>query len=82
LMRQFESELADFTFIPVISEPENNKGWDGEQGLVTQAVERNLQRAEECEAYLCGSPGMIDASIEVLKKLGVTEDRIFYDKFE
>jgi Na+-transporting NADH:ubiquinone oxidoreductase subunit F len=82
LMRQFESELADFTFIPVVSDPENDEDWDGERGLVTHAVERNLQGADDCEAYLCGSPGMIDAAVEVLKRLGVKEDRIFYDKFE
>lgn len=82
MMRKFESELADFKFIPVVTTPEEDERWDGEQGLVTEAVERNIQRAEECEAYLCGSPGMIDAAIAVLKELGVTEDRIFYDKFE
>jgi Na+-transporting NADH:ubiquinone oxidoreductase subunit F len=40
-----------------------------------------MEDAGACEAYLCGSPGMIDAAIRVLNKLGVTEDRIFYDKF-
>jgi Na+-transporting NADH:ubiquinone oxidoreductase subunit F len=82
LMRQFESELADFRFVPVVATPEEGHNWDGERGLVTEAVRRNVKNAGECEAYLCGSPGMIDAAIEVLKKLGATEDRIFYDKFE
>lgn len=82
LMRRFESELADFTFIPVMASPGEDESWDGERGLVTHAVERNLKNADECEAYLCGSPGMIDAAVEVLKKMGVTENRIFYDKFE
>ncbi len=81
LMDQFESELADFTYIPVVAAPEEDESWAGERGLVTHAVERNLKDASECEAYLCGSPGMIDATIEVLNKMGVTEDRIFYDKF-
>jgi Na+-transporting NADH:ubiquinone oxidoreductase subunit F len=82
LMRQFELELADFKFVPIVASPDENDNWDGEQGLVTEVVERNLKNAGECEAYLCGSPGMIDAAVAVLKKLGVTEDRIFYDKFE
>ncbi len=81
LMDQFESELTDFTYIPVVAAPEEDESWAGERGLVTHAVERNLKDASECEAYLCGSPGMIDATIEVLNKMGVTEDRIFYDKF-
>jgi Na+-transporting NADH:ubiquinone oxidoreductase subunit F len=82
LMRQFESELADFRFVPVVAAPEEDQNWDGQQGLVTEAVEQNVEDGAECEAYLCGSPGMIDASIKVFKGLGVTEDRIFYDKFE
>jgi Na+-transporting NADH:ubiquinone oxidoreductase subunit F len=82
LMRRFEKELADFKFVPVVATPEEGQNWDGERGLVTQAVERNVKNASECEVYLCGSPGMIDAAIAVLKNLGVTDDRIFYDKFE
>ena len=81
-MRRFESELADFTFIPVVAEPEQDESWDGERGLVTEAVRRNLKDADTCEAYLCGSPGMIDAVVKVLNTMGVTDDRIFYDKFE
>jgi Na+-transporting NADH:ubiquinone oxidoreductase subunit F len=82
LMREFEKQLANFRFVPVVSEPEEN-GADGcEKGLVTDAVERGLKNATECEAYLCGSPGMIDAAIKVLRELGVSEEKIFYDKFE
>jgi Na+-transporting NADH:ubiquinone oxidoreductase subunit F len=53
-----------------------------EIGLVTHAVERDLKNAPECEAYLCGSPGMIDASIDVLKRLGMSEEKMFFDRFE
>ena len=82
LMRRFESDLADFKFVPVVTAPEEGENWDGEKGLVTQAVQRNLKNAPQHEAYLCGSPGMIDASIKVLKELGMSEEHIFYDKFE
>jgi Na+-transporting NADH:ubiquinone oxidoreductase subunit F len=81
LMRQFESDLADFKFIPIVASPDEDENWDGQRGLVTEAVERDMTDAAECEAYLCGSPGMIDAAIKVLKRLGVTENHIFYDKF-
>ena len=81
-MKAFESDLTDFTFVPVVAATEENENWDGQQGLVTQAVRQNLKNAAECEAYLCGSPGMIDAAIEVLNELGTKEEAIFYDKFE
>ncbi|MFA6292241.1 MAG: FAD-binding oxidoreductase [Victivallales bacterium] len=80
-MRNLESELPDFKFIPVVARPAEGEKWDGETGLVTDAVRKNLKNASHCEAYLCGSPGMIDASIKVLKNIGVTEDKIYYDKF-
>jgi len=80
-MKDFENKLENFEFVPVIANPEENSNWQGQTGLVTQAVQQNVKNASDAEAYLCGSPGMIDASIKVLSDLGVTEDRIFYDKF-
>ncbi len=82
LMRSFEAELPGFTFVPVVANSQPGENWDGELGLVTEAVERRLEEPDRCEAYLCGSPGMIDAAIKLLNKLGVENDRIFYDKFE
>ena len=81
-MKEFESDLADFKFVPVVAAPQDGEEWTGETGFVTDAVRRGLKNASECEAYLWGSPGMIDASIEVLNELGMPEEAIFYDKFE
>jgi Na+-transporting NADH:ubiquinone oxidoreductase subunit F len=81
LMHQFESSLADFQFLPVIAAPDQDETWKGETGLVTESVQRGLKNAAESEAYLCGSPGMIDAAIKVLRQMGMNEDKIFYDKF-
>ena len=80
-MEQFEKELEGFKFVPVIASLESNIVWDGETGLVTDAVRRGVTDASKSEAYLCGSPGMIDASIAVLTEMGMPEDNIFYDKF-
>jgi Na+-transporting NADH:ubiquinone oxidoreductase subunit F len=82
LMKTFEQELTDFRFVPVVAKPQSGEKWDGQIGLVTEVFHRDLKNAAECEAYLCGSPGMIDASIKILIELGVSEDKIFYDKFE
>jgi Na+-transporting NADH:ubiquinone oxidoreductase subunit F len=81
-MKDFQNQLHDFRFVPVVASPGENNDWQGETGLVTEAMEKDLEKASECEGYLCGSPGMIDAAIKVLKKFGMSEDRIFYDKFE
>jgi len=78
LMRQFEKDLPNFRFVPVIADPQEK--WAGQRGLVTEAVKRDLKNAEQYEAYLCGSPGMVDAAIKTLKELEISDDKIFYDK--
>jgi Na+-transporting NADH:ubiquinone oxidoreductase subunit F len=80
-MKQFEKDLPNFKFIPVVYKSDEGENWDGELGLVTEAVDRNNDDLKNIEGYLCGSPGMIDASIEVLKNMGMNEDKIYYDKF-
>jgi Na+-transporting NADH:ubiquinone oxidoreductase subunit F len=80
-MKQFDAALANFTFVPVVAAPAEGEQWSGQTGLVTEAVERCMSDITDHEAYLCGSPGMIDASIKVLVKLGVAEGNIFFDKF-
>jgi Na+-transporting NADH:ubiquinone oxidoreductase subunit F len=80
-MKQLEKDLFDFTFVPALSEPEDTDHWDGETGLITDVVDRHTTDASKMEAYLCGSPFMIDACIAVLTKNGMPEAHIFYDKF-
>jgi len=80
-MHQLEADLPDFTFIPALSEPAPEDDWQGETGLITEVVERHIADASDMEAYLCGSPLMIDACIRVLKAKGMPETSIFFDKF-
>jgi Na+-transporting NADH:ubiquinone oxidoreductase subunit F len=80
-MKQLEKDLSDFKFIPALSEPDASDLWQGETGLITEIVDRHVSDTSAMEAYLCGSPFMIDACIEVLKRNGMPEENIFYDKF-
>jgi Na+-transporting NADH:ubiquinone oxidoreductase subunit F len=80
-MKEFEAALGNFRFVPVVASPDENEQWQGSTGLVTDAVRSQVDDASQREAYLCGSPGMIDASIKVLKELGMKEKDIFFDKF-
>jgi Na+-transporting NADH:ubiquinone oxidoreductase subunit F len=81
LMKQFENDLVDFRFIPAVTAPDPDEKWQGQTGLITEVVRRNVKNAADHEAYLCGSPGMVDAAVKVLVELGLAEDKIFYDKF-
>jgi Na+-transporting NADH:ubiquinone oxidoreductase subunit F len=80
-MRALEGKLPGFRFVPALSNPDPEDRWDGERGLITEVLARHFERLDHHEAYLCGSPGMIDASINVLKSKGLSEELIFYDKF-
>jgi Na+-transporting NADH:ubiquinone oxidoreductase subunit F len=78
---EFESRNPGFKFIPALSGPETEDNWDGEIGRITDVVTKYVPDGADCEGYLCGSPGLLDACIEVLGKLGINEERIYYDKF-
>ena len=80
-MKAFEEAFQDFEFIPVVANPEEDSGWSGQVGLVTEAVQRTYPDLGKHEGYLCGSPGMIDAAAKVFTDLGMQKDKIFYDKF-
>ena len=77
----FEKKAPWFRFVPVLSDEPAGSPWTGERGLVTDAVARQLPDLTGQEAYLCGSPGMIDASVAVLTKNGMPVTSVFYDKF-
>ncbi|MBD3392706.1 MAG: 2Fe-2S iron-sulfur cluster binding domain-containing protein [Chitinivibrionales bacterium] len=74
-------ELSWFSFVPALSNEPKDSDWNGERGLITDVVARHFEDCSKHEAYLCGSPGMIDACIKVLGGRGMPEDKIFYDKF-
>lgn len=80
-MQALEQTMPNFTFIPALSQPTSEDQWEGEQGIITDVVRKHLSNASNCEAYMCGSPGMIDACAKVLLELGLDEEHIYYDKF-
>jgi len=80
-LRELERRLPSLRFIPVLSRPLPEDRWDGERGGLPSVLLRLLPLLDEHEAYLCGGPGLIDASIGAMKSKGLRADRTFYDKF-
>ncbi len=82
---EYFEDLAErhdnFKFIPALSKPAPEDNWEGEVGLITEVVERYIDDGSDMEGYLCGSPGMINACINVLTKKDIPEEKIYYDKF-
>ena len=58
-MREYEKKLADFTFIPVLSQIDEVTDWDGLTGYIPPHLEKYLRDPAKTEGYLCGSPALI-----------------------
>ncbi|MFP4052881.1 MAG: NADH:ubiquinone reductase (Na(+)-transporting) subunit F [Phycisphaerae bacterium] len=80
-LQALSGELEWFEYVPALSCESPPEDWEGDTGLITDVLDRRVHDGEEMEAYLCGSPGMIDAAAVVLKDKGITEEHTFYDKF-
>ncbi len=76
-----EERLANFRFVPALSDCGEDEEWSGERGLITDVVNRLHDQLGEVDAYLCGPPPMVDAAIAMLDQSGVPESRVYYDKF-
>jgi NAD(P)H-flavin reductase len=74
---------TSFNFIPVLSEEPEGSDWTGKRGLVTAFINDETAGfpVNDAHAYLCGPPGMIDATLVVLEQAGLGLDHIHYDKF-
>jgi propane monooxygenase reductase subunit len=73
--------LPDVRFVPALSEANEETGWAGEAGLITDVVDRMEEDLSEVDAYLCGPPPMVDAAIALLERRGCAESHIYFDKF-
>ena len=80
-LRDLEEKLPSFRYLPALSEPSDDDGWDGETGLITDVVKRHASDLTGAHAYVCGPPPMVEAAVPLLATLGVEEKRIYYDKF-
>ncbi|WP_329133719.1 2Fe-2S iron-sulfur cluster binding domain-containing protein [Streptomyces sp. NBC_01476] len=74
------SRLADFAFVPALSEPGPADGGYA-QGLITDVLDAREGDLSGTDAYLCGPPGMCDAAQAVLTAKGLPEERVFLDRF-
>ena len=80
-LRAIEESVPGFRYVPALSEPTDEDAWDGEVGLITEVVKRHEAALTGADAYVCGPPPMVEAAMPLLTTLGVSDKRIYYDKF-
>jgi CDP-4-dehydro-6-deoxyglucose reductase, E3 len=79
---KWQQENANFTFIPVLSDPAPNDAWPGRTGLVHQAVLDDFKDLSGYQVYACGAPAMIDAAKrDFTARRALPEDEFFADSF-
>jgi Na+-transporting NADH:ubiquinone oxidoreductase subunit F len=78
---ELEKKLPHFKYYPILSQPTESCDWDGRCGYVMPFFDEFIKDPQNTEAYLCGSPGMIQAVVKDLDKRGIKTENIFYDSF-
>lgn len=79
---KLEKHLYDFKYIPCLTREPEDSSWEGERGRIPEVLPKYIPDAQEYEAYLCGSSALIEACCSKLSKLGLKDEKVYYDKFE
>ncbi|HKJ08181.1 MAG TPA: CDP-6-deoxy-delta-3,4-glucoseen reductase [Gammaproteobacteria bacterium] len=82
LPQQWAQEHADFQYTPVLSEPQPEDDWQGETGMVPEAVVRACPDLAGFDVYMSGPPAMVDAARTLFEAHGLPAGQLYYDSFE
>ncbi len=80
-LKKMAQEMSNFTYTPALSRADDEDGWSGERGRVTNLIEKYIPDEAPVDVYICGVPAMVESCVELLGQKGIPEERIFYDKF-
>nr|WP_216861983.1 CDP-6-deoxy-delta-3,4-glucoseen reductase [Polynucleobacter sp. AP-Kaivos-20-H2] len=82
LCKAWENEIADFKYVPVISDAFAEDGWQGRTGFVHQAVMADHLDMKGFQVYACGAPVMVNAARnDFSSKCHLPEEEFFADSF-
>ena len=82
LPRKWAAGHANFTFVPVLSEPKPEDHWTGRTGLVHEAILQDYPDLSGHQIYACGSVGMVEAAHPAFAAHGLSQDDCFSDAFK
>ncbi|HEV2498468.1 MAG TPA: FAD-dependent oxidoreductase [Terriglobia bacterium] len=70
----------EFRFVPTLSRPD--PGWMGRRGYVQEQIKKYLRGKEGLQAYVCGSPAMVEQVRALLQTMGYDDDAVSFERFE
>jgi Na(+)-translocating NADH:ubiquinone oxidoreductase F subunit len=85
LFNLLATENENFNWQLALSDPQAEDNWRGKTGFIHQVLLDDYLKThaeiDKCEFYICGPPLMLQATIAMLKELGVTDEAIAFDDF-
>ena len=82
LAQSWSDAVENFTYIPVVSEPQNSMGWTGRTGFVHKALmEDLLPFSKDLLIIAGGSPGMVHAAYDDFIAAGLDKAQLKSDVF-
>ena len=82
LARGWAATEPNFTYVPVLSQPAADDGWQGRTGHVHRAVGEDIPDLSGFEVYASGPPAMIEAARDDFVARGLDPARFYFDAFE
>ena len=78
-LEKMASEMPSFKIIHVMS---SQQDWQGEKGFINaEKIKRYVSDFKDTQFFVCGPPIMMKNVISDLKQLGVSKNRIHYERF-
>ncbi|GGY83691.1 CDP-6-deoxy-delta-3,4-glucoseen reductase [Pseudoduganella plicata] len=82
LCRQWEQELPNLRYVPVVSDALPEDGWAGRTGYVHQAVVADQPDLSGWQVYACGAPIVVESAKRDFTALcGLPDDEFYADAF-
>lgn len=82
LATAWAEQHENFTFIPVLSEPQAGDDWQGRTGWVHEAVVEDFPDLSGFDVYASGPPPMIAAGKTAFAASGLLKNNLYYDAFD
>jgi ferredoxin--NADP+ reductase len=84
-MSQLTTELPNFEYVPTVSRPWGDSGWEGEVGRAEDVLRKHADRCGISPGrgmiYLCGHPGMISTGRAVMLRAGLRDEDILEEQY-
>lgn len=83
LARQWSAQHAQITFSAALSDSSDEESWDGRIGLVHEVAMADHPDLSGYQAYVCGSPAMVNAARkDFLARCQLPQEEFFADSFD